>query len=82
MKYAVVSYWVGEAGDTEIWLYNSEKEAQHMLNKLWQQSFELAEEDKNFDEENSYQEDNFAVVAWKDNLCRYFEVVIPNVTEK
>ena len=27
MKYAVVSYWVGETGDTELWLYDTENEA-------------------------------------------------------
>ena len=27
MKYAVVSYWVGETGDTELWLYDTGKEA-------------------------------------------------------
>lgn len=82
MKYAVISYWVGETGDTEMWLYDSEKEAREALNKLWRQSFDLAAEDENFDEENSYHEDDFAVVAWEDNLYRYFEVVRQNTVEK
>ncbi len=82
MKFAVVSYWVGESGNTEMWLYDSQEDARFALNKLWQQSFDLASEDENFDEENSYHEDDLAVVAWKDNLCRYFEVVKQNMTEE
>ncbi len=81
MKYAVVSYWVGETGDTEIWLYDSREDARFALNKLWQQSFDLAAEDKDFDEEKSYHEDDFAVVTW-DGLYRYFEVVKQNTVEK
>ena len=81
MKYAVVSYWVGKTGDTELWLYNTEKEAIEALNRLWEQSYNLALEDEDFDEDNSYHEDYFAVVAWKDELYRYFEVVKQNEKE-
>ena len=49
MKYAVVSYWVGEAGDTELWLYDTENEAIEALNRLWEQSYNLALEDEDFD---------------------------------
>ena len=38
-------------------------------------------EDEDFDEDNSYHEDYFAVVAWKDELYRYFEVVKQNEKE-
>lgn len=82
MKFAVVSYWVGESGNTEMWLYDSQEDARFALNKLWEQSYNLALEDENFDEENSYHEDDLAVVAWKDNLYRYFEVVKQNMTEE
>lgn len=75
MKYAVISYWVGETGDTNVWLYNTEKEAIDAMNKLWEQSFNLALEDEDFDEENSYHEDCFGVVAWKNEVYRRFEVV-------
>ena len=81
MKYAVVSYWVGETGDTELWLYDTENEAIEALNRLWEQSYNLALEDEDFDEDNSYHEDYFAVVAWKDELYRYFEVVNQNEKE-
>ena len=81
MKYAVVSYWIGETGDTELWLYDTENEAIEALNRLWEQSYNLALEDEDFDEDNSYHEDYFAVVAWKDELYRYFEVVKQNEKE-
>lgn len=81
MKYAVVSYWVGETGDTELWLYDTENEAKEALNRLWEQSYNLALDDEDFDEGNSYHEDYFAVVAWKDELYRYFEVVKQNEKE-
>lgn len=75
MKYAVISYYVGETGDTEFWLYDTEDEAEEALNRLWKQSYNLALEDEDFDEDNSYKEDGFAAVAWKVELYRYFEVV-------
>lgn len=75
MKYAVVSYWVGEAGDTNILLYDTEKEAIDAMNRLWEQSYNFALEDKDFDEGSSYHEDYFGVVVWKDETYRYFEVV-------
>ena len=51
------------------------------LNRLWEQSYNLALEDEDFDKDNSYHEDYFAVVAWKDELYRYFEVVKQNEKE-
>ena len=45
------------------------------LNRLWEQSYNLALKDENFDEANSYHEDYFGVISWKDELYRYFEVV-------
>ncbi len=75
MKYAVISYWDGRLGSPQIWLYDSESAAEELLYKLWQQSYYQALEDENFDEDNSYLEDGFAIVAWKDNFYRYFEVV-------
>jgi hypothetical protein len=51
------------------------------LNRLWKQSYNFALEDENFDADNSYQEDDFAVVAWKDELYRYFEVLEQNKEE-
>ena len=32
MKYAVVSYWVGETGKTELWLYDTEVESINQIN--------------------------------------------------
>ena len=81
MKYAVVSYWVGETGDTELWLYDTEDDATEALKRLWEQSYNLALEDENFDKSNSYHDDYFAVVAWEDELYRYFEVVKQNKEE-
>lgn len=75
MKFAVVSYWVGEAGDTNIWLYDTEKEAIDAMNRLWEQSYNLALKDEDFDGLRSYHKEYFGVVAWKDELYRYFEVV-------
>lgn len=74
-KYAVISYWNERLGKPQIWLYDSESTAKEALNKLWQQSYNQALEDENFDEDNSYLEDGFAIVAWKYDLYRYFEVV-------
>ena len=82
MKYAVVSYWVGESGDTSVWLRNTKKEAIDVMNKLWEQSFNLALEDEDFDEENSYHKDCFGVVAWENEVYRYFEVVKQNEKEE
>ena len=48
MKYAVVSYYVGETGDTELWLYDTENEAIKALNRLWKQSYNLALKDEDF----------------------------------
>ena len=81
MKYAVISYWVGEVGNTKLWLYDTEEEAQEALVRLWEQSYNLALEDEDFDESNTYHEDYFAVVAWEDELYRYFEVVKQNNKE-
>ncbi len=80
--YGVVSYWVGETGDSNLWLYKTESEAQRAMNKLWEQSFNLALEDDDFDEEASYHEEDYAVVAWEDGLYRYFEVIKANDKEE
>ena len=81
MKYAVISYWVGETGNAEFWLYDTEEKAKEALNRLWEQSYNFALGDEKFDEMNSYHEDYLAVVAWKDGLYRYFEVVEQNQEE-
>lgn len=81
---AVVSYWLGEAGETRVtrvWLYENYSEAVKGMNKLWEDSYNLALEDEDFDESNSYHEENFAVVAWIDGLFRYFEVVVSSEKE-
>lgn len=75
MKYAVVSYYVGEAGDTNLWLYDTEKEAIDAMNRLWEQSYNLALKDEDFDEESSYHEGYFGIIAWECEVYRYFEVV-------
>lgn len=81
MKYAVVSYYVGVAKDTELWLYDTEKEAIEALSRLWEQSYNLALEDEDFDEDYSYHDDYVAAVTWKDDRYRYFEVVKQNEKE-
>lgn len=78
---AVVSYWLGESGETQVWLYENYSEAVKGMNRLWEDSYNLALEDENFNEVDSYHEEDFAVVAWNDGLFRYFEVVMPSRTE-
>ena len=34
MKFAVISYWVGEYEPAKTWLYNSEKEASEAMQKM------------------------------------------------
>ena len=80
--YGVISYWVGEAGDTMMWLYNSHKEAETAMKKLYEQSYKLAIEDENFNKDGSYCETDMGCVAWDDGLCRYFEVVRQTVKEE
>jgi len=80
-SYAVVSYWVGEDGATELWPYGTEEEAKKAITRLWEQSYNLALEDESFDEDNSYHEDDFAVIAWENEIYRYFEVVKQNNEE-
>lgn len=82
MKYAVVSYWSKEADSAKMWLYNSQEEARKGLYKLWRQSVGFALEDEDFDKENSYLDCDFAVVAWGDELRRYFEVVKQSIIEE
>ncbi len=73
--YGVISYWVGEDDVSQMWLYQTEKEAIDAMQRLWEQSYNLALEDENFDEERSYHEENLGCVAWNDGLYRFFEVV-------
>lgn len=75
MEWNVVSYWVGETGDAKVWNYPTKEQAIDAMQKLWEKSFNYALEDENFDKESSYHEEYFAVVAWNDELYRYFEVV-------
>ena len=75
MKYAVISYFAVEVGNTKFWLYDTEKEAIEALNRLWEKFYNLALKDENFDQENSYRDEYFGVVAWTDGEERYFEVV-------
>ena len=78
---AVVSYWFGESGETQVWLYENEEKAIEGMNRLWKQSYNLALEDDDLDEFNSYYRDDIAVVAWLDGLFRYFEVVALSETD-
>ena len=80
--YTVISYWIGERESSKVWLYNTYKEATEGMARLWEQSFNLALEDEDFDEKNSYHEESFGVIAWDDNgLRRCFEVVNTSKTE-
>ena len=80
--YGVISYWVGEYEPSKMWLYATEKEATEAMKRLWEQSRKCAMEDENFDAENTYCENGFAVVVWKDGLYRYFEVVKQSAKEE
>lgn len=73
--YAVVSYYIGETGDSQVWIFNTEEEAIKYMNKFWETSFNWALEDVNFNENDSYHEEYYAEVCWDDNLKRVFEVV-------
>lgn len=75
MKYAVISYWAVQVGDTRFWLYDTEKEAIEALDRLWKKVYNSALKDESFDQENSYHNECFGVVAWTDGEERYFEVV-------
>lgn len=79
--WTVISYWVGESDTTNVWIYDTYKEAKEGMQKLWQQSYELAKEDDDFDEEKSHNDGDFAEVCWSDGLIRYFEVQKSNRTE-
>lgn len=75
MEYTVISYWIGETEKPKVWLYPTKEAAEKGLFKLWKQSFNLACEDENFDEENSYHKESFGIITWNDEVYRYFEVV-------
>ena len=78
--YMVISYYCGESGDSKIWSAASYKDAVDKMNRLWEKSYNCALEDDNFDEARSYHEEEYAQVAWTDDLYRIFEVVA--VSEK
>ena len=74
IKYAVISYWVGEYEPAKTWLYNSEKEASEAMKRLYEKSYKYAEDDENFDEAECFIDETSAKVAWCDGLERWFEV--------
>lgn len=73
-KWAVISYYVGETGDTEVCLFDTEDLAKKAMLGLWEKSYNAALEDDDFSQEKSYHEEYFAQVTWNDGLYRYFEV--------
>lgn len=79
--YAVVSDWLND-DSVDVWLYPTYKEAIAGMNRLWEQSFNLALEDDDFNEEESYHEEKVAEVFWLDGTIRRFSVVKVNEKEK
>lgn len=73
--YAVISYWQDIDAPSNMCLYKTEEEAIDAMQRLWEKSYNFALEDENFDEDNSYHEENLGCVAWEDGLYRFFEVV-------
>ena len=73
--YGVISYWEGEYNPANLWLYQTEKEAIDAIQRLWEQSYSLALEDENFDENSSYHKKYLGCIAWDDGVYKYFEVV-------
>lgn len=74
MKFAVISYWVGEYEPAKTWLYDSEKEASEAMKRLYEKSYKYAEDGENFDEAECFIDETSAKVAWCDGLERWFEV--------
>ena len=78
--YAVVSSWLNY-DNVDVWLYSTHEEAISGMNRLWEQSFNLALGDDDFNEEESYHEEEVAEVVWLDETRR-FNVVKVNEKEE
>ena len=74
IKYAVISYWVGEYEPAKTWIYDSYEEASKAMKRLYEKSYKYAEEDENFEESVCFIDDTSAKIAWCDGLERWFEV--------
>ncbi len=73
-KFAVISTYTFDA-ETHVYLFDTEQEAIDFLQEYWQWSYNCEIGNEDFDEENSYHEDDYAVVKWKDNSSRIFQLV-------
>lgn len=85
MKFAVISYWVGEYEPAKTWLYDSEKEASEAMKRLYEQTYNAAKEDENFEESRCFIDETTARIAWSDafdGLERWFEVSEVRTEEK
>lgn len=84
-RYVVVSYYEGETGDTLVFPpEDTEQEAIALCKRLWEKSKAWAEEDETYDPNNTDFDEycGNGVVAWSDDLKRFFEVVKVTEDEK
>lgn len=76
MKYVVVVYYSFDPA-TEVYPFEDYKTACDYLKKMWQHCYnaELAEDEEEVDAENTYHEEDYAKISWKDNTNRIWQVV-------
>lgn len=82
--WGVISYYVGEIGRPDLWLYDSEEEAIKGLQRVWENCFNAALDDVDFADRFTWHEERLARVAWDNGnkvSFRYFEVVQQNTRE-
>lgn len=73
--WVVISYWIGETGESKAWTFDTEEKARSAMERLWNKSRDFAKEDENYDEKRTYHEPYEARVAWDDELYRCFDVI-------
>lgn len=76
MKYVVTVYYSFDP-ETVVYLFDDYKAACEYLGKMWQYCYnsELAENEENVDIEESYHEEDYARIFWKDGGSRIWQVV-------
>lgn len=80
MKYAVIIKYSFD-GDTPVYLFDDYDKAKEYLHDLWQEAYneELANSVVGVDEENTYHEDDVAIIRWEDG--DYMEFILTYVSE-
>lgn len=78
--WAVVSSWDGNTGEgpDAVWVYPTREDAIKGLENLWEQSYNLALDDEEFDEDDdqTWHEEEHAQVFWKGHTTwRHFNIV-------